>query len=92
MLSHEAAYLYLCDQLKSPARDADIRSVASVWEVVVEDRFDRFRGTGAEPVVGDVEPVVCVGCDDFDAAASKGSITALRYNSEASLATVSASS
>ena len=92
MLSHEAAHLYLSDQLKSPARDADIRSVPSVGEVVVKDRFDRFRGTGTEPVVADVESVVCVGCEDLKARATKGAMTASLYSASASSPMVMASS
>src|SRR5688572_11368653 len=66
--------------------------MSAVGVVEVEDRFDRFRGAGDEPVVGDVDGASGVGGEDVDAFASKGSITASAYLSSAASATSIAAS
>ena len=74
-LAHERAVLHFRDQLKTPPGDADIGMVSSVWEVVVEDGLDRFRGAGTEPFLADVDPLIGVGGEEVDAVLTKGPIT-----------------
>ncbi len=50
--------------------------MASVWEVVVEDRLGRFWSGVGDAVRTDVDPSVGVGGEDVDRRASKGSTTA----------------
>lgn len=55
--------------------------MAPVWKVIVEDRFDGFRGCGDVSVgVADVEEAssgmgVCVGFEEANARVTKGSST-----------------
>ena len=73
--TNERAVLHLRNQLKTPPGDADIGMVPSVWVVVVEDGFDRFRGSSTEPFLADVDPLIGVGGEEVDAVLTKGPIT-----------------
>jgi hypothetical protein len=75
-LPGQATDAELRDELESPPRDFDVRPVAAVGIVEIEDSFEGFPDAfaGPFPRVGDVESVG-VGGDEVDAFASKGSIT-----------------
>ena len=61
MTTHRRADLHLGYELKPPPCDADILSVPTVGEVVIEDGLGRFRGAGDRPFVADVDAAIGVG-------------------------------
>jgi hypothetical protein len=92
LLADYAADAEFCEELESPSRDLEVVAVASVRVVEVEDRLERLRGSGGEPVCGDVDPFGGVAGEDLDAFTSKGTSTTFAYRLSASSATVIAAS
>ena len=63
------------EELESPSGDIPFLPVATVGEVVVEDRLERFGRVGDESVGADVESSIDVAADNFETAVTKGAVT-----------------
>lgn len=78
MRADQAADTELGEELEPPSSDDDVVAVSSVWEVEVEDGFNGL-GRRSEDAVDTADGAdvgsVGEGCEEFDALASKGSIT-----------------
>ena len=60
----QAAETDFGDVLESPSGEEDVSSVEAVRIFVIEDGEDRVRGFVDRRVLRDVDPVVCIGCED----------------------------
>ena len=74
-MADQAADAELGKEPEPPLGDDAVGPVTTVRELVVEDRFEGFRGVVPGPFVADVGSTVCVGFDKIDAAARKGAVT-----------------